>query len=866
MRRTLALILTAAAVHAWAQQPAGAATAWSSADTSQAGILKSLSIRELGPATMGGRINDLAVYEPDPRIFWAASASGGLWKTTNGGMTFRSQFWQMSTTALGAVAVSQKNPGVLWLGTGEQNSRNSSSWGDGVYKSTDGGETWTHVGLENSEHISQVIIDPRNDNVVYVAALGPLWREGGDRGIFKTTDGGKTWVNTLPGANARTGFIDLVMDPKNPEKLIAAAWEKERRAYRFGSGGPGSGVYMTEDGGKNWRPVTDGLPESELGRVGLDVMQSNPKVWIATIESGPPPARDNADQQTRGVYRSEDGGKSWKRINSLNPRPFYFSIPRQDPLDFNRIYVPAVNFHFSTDAGETFRTMNMNIHVDHHAMWINPTDSNHMIIGNDGGVAQTRDRGETWEMNDYLRAAQPYAVAVDMRQPYWVYGGMQDNGSWAGPTQTRSGGVKITDWRFMNGGDGFHMQADPNDWRIVYAESQGGAVARINQQTGERAFIRPRAPQGETYRFNWSSPIVLSPHNSSTVFFGGNRLFKSVDQGNNWQVISPDLTTNDAEKLRRGFGVTPEATGAELHCTIISISESPRTPGEIWVGTDDGLVQLTRDGGATWENVTLNLPQVPLFTWVSKVLASKHAAGRAYVTFDGHRNGDMKGYVYMTEDYGKTWTELGAGLPKNHVAYAIREGEVNEDLLFVGTEMGLWASLDRGQTWTQYETEGFKTVRVDDMVIHPRDLDLVLATHGRGFWQMPIRGLENLTTAAKEKPIAWLGSDPALLLGFVAGDWFGGDRMWSSPNTQPAGHVWYWLKDKLPSEARIVIKSVTGETVATLQAPSEAGVNRVRWRPGRNIGAGEYAAHLQVGSDLTLLGPITVLDVSANLN
>jgi hypothetical protein len=859
MRSLALLILGFCTIPAAAQQPA---PAWSSAGSSSEAIIRSLAIRELGPTTMGGRISDLAVYESDPRIFWAATASGGLWKTTNGGTTFRPQFWNGSSAAMGAVDVSQKNPNLVWIGTGEQNSRNSSSWGDGVYKSTDGGETWQSMGLKETEHISQVIIDPRNDDVVWVAALGPLWRAGGERGVFKTMDGGRTWSKTLDAPNDMTGFVDLVMDPRNPDKLLAAAYQKERRAYRFGSGGPGSGLHMTEDGGRTWKKVTSGLPEGELGRIGLDVMRSDPKIWIASVEAGPPPARDNDAALTRGVYRSEDGGRSWKRVNTLNPRPFYFSIPRLDPLDKNRIYLPAVNFHYSEDGGKTFKVMNMNIHVDHHAMWINPKDSNHMIIGNDGGVAQTRDRGASWEMNDYIRAAQPYAVAVDMREPYWVYGGLQDNGSWAGPTQTRFGGVRLTDWRFLNGGDGFHMQADPSDWRTIYAESQGGAAIRLNQETGERRSIRPRI-EGEALRFNWSTPIVLSPHNPAIVYIGANRLFRSLDRGDSWQPISPDLTTNDTEKLRRGFGVTPEATGAEMHCTIITISESPVRPGVIWTGSDDGQVQVTQDGGATWTNVTSMIPGVPDGTWVSRVHASRHAPGRCYVSMDGHRNGDMKPYAFVTEDYGQTWKPLASGLPSGHSAYVIKDGHLNENLLFLGTEMGLWMSLDRGGTWSQYEAEGFKTIRVDDLVVHPRDLDLAIATHGRGFWVMPIRGLENLTEEAKGKEIAWLGSDPALLLGFQSGSWYGGDRMWISENTQPAGHVWYWLKEKKEGEGRVVIKSVTGEAVATLRAPLEQGVNRIRWRPGRQVEAGSYAAFLSIDGVESPLGSIQVKDVSA---
>ncbi|MEZ5163110.1 MAG: hypothetical protein R2688_05045, partial [Fimbriimonadaceae bacterium] len=630
-------------------------------------LLRPLPARALGPTTMSGRITNFGVYEAEPRIFYVATASGGVWKTENGGITMNPVFQYEHLSAIGDVAVNQKDHNDVWVGTGEENSRNSTSWGNGVYHSTDGGKTWKHMGLEKTRHISTILLDPKNPNTIYVGALGNLWGTNPDRGVYKSTDGGKTW-NKVLFVNDKTGIIEMLMDPRDPNTIYAASWERFRWPYRWASGGAGSALYKTTDGGKNWTKLTDGLPKGDIGRIGLSMMASKPDTMIASIEH----------KDEGGVYKSTNAGKSWTKLNPINPRPFYFSNPRIDPVDENLIYLPAVNFHYSTDGGKTFGVLQSSIHVDYHAMWINPKDGNHMIVGEDGGVGQTRDRGKTWEMIDSLPIGQFYAITADMRKPYWVYGGLQDNGSWGGPTQTRDGFVGRHDWRFINGGDGFHVQVDPTDWRIVYAESQGGAIARHNLESGERVFIRPRPPQGETYRFNWSAPIVLSPHNPRTLWFGGNKLFKSVDRGDNWIEASPDLTTNDEDKQNSRAGVTPEDTGAERHCTIITISESEVKAGVVWVGTDDGQIQLTQDDGKTWTNLTDNLPaDVPDFTWVSRVVASRYELGRAYVTLDGHRFNDYNPYVYVTEDFGKTWKKLTNGLGADDSAYVLIEGRQN---------------------------------------------------------------------------------------------------------------------------------------------------------------------------------------------
>jgi len=788
---------------------------------------------------MGGRVNDLAVFNKDPRIFYIATASGGLWKTENGGMTLTPVFERENSTSLGAAAVSQTDPNLVWVGTGERDSRNSSSWGDGVYKSTDGGKSWTHMGLKDTRHISRIVIDSKNPDTVYVAALGHLWGTNPDRGVFKTTDGGKTWQKVLDGGDT-AGAVDIVAHPTNPNTILVAMWQRLRFPHNFISGGPGSGLFKSTNGGKTWKQIEKGLPAKPIGRMGLTVYAKDPKIVVLTVE-----------HKEGGVFRSTDGGESFTKVNSLNPRPFYFSMPRHDPQDPNRIYLGGVSMHYSDDAGKTFRTLPYRVHSDHHAMWINPNDSNHMIIGHDGGVAQTRDRGRTTEHLNFMPIGQFYACTFDMRKPYYVYGGLQDNGSWGGPTQTKRGGVTYMDWYGVGGGDGFHVQVDPNDWRTLYSESQGGALQRINQETGESRSIRPRAPSGERYRFNWSSPIIISPFNSKTIYFGGNRLFKSVDQGDTWAVVSPDLTSNDSTKQRPGLGsVTPENTGAEVHCTIITISESPRKQGQLWVGTDDGLVHVSSNDGATWTNVTGNIPDLPKNTWCSRVTASKYVDGRCYATFDGHRNNDYKPYVYVTEDMGKTWSKLNAGLPDDHCAYVIKEATQNPDLLILGTEMGLYFSLDRGKKWVRYNSNGFPNVRVDDVAVHPRDLDLVIATHGRSLWTLPFSGMECLTQEAMKKDAVIFPPAPVYNLGRVAGLDFDGDRLFISRNTQPSATVFYYLRTAQSADVKVTITDILGTQLAELDGAKTAGLHSVTWNArgrGRVVPAGDYRVTLKAG-------------------
>jgi photosystem II stability/assembly factor-like uncharacterized protein len=825
-------------------------------------FLETIQPRELGPTIMGGRINELAVYEKDPRIFYVATASGGLWKTENGGVTMRPVFFKESSVALGTVAISQSDPNIVWVGTGEKDSRNSTSWGDGVYRSTDGGATWTHMGLRDSRHISKIILHPTKPNTVYVAALGHLWGENEERGVYMSEDAGATWKRTLY-EGPRSGIIALEMDPKNPNNMLAASWERMRWAYKWASGGPSSFIYRSTDGGKTWAKSMKGIPDGDTGRIGVSYFAKDPKVVMAIVEKSA--TGQGASRVTNGgVFRSTDGGQSWTKTNDLNPRPFYFSQIRQDPVDENRVYVTAVQSYVSNDKGATFQQVRESVHVDHHAWWVNPNDNNHILHGSDGGVAESRDAGRTWEHLNYLRVGQFYAVSVDMRKPYWVAGGLQDNGSWIGPSQSRRGGVSMHEWFGIGGGDGFYTQQDPEDWRIVYSESQGGAMSRINIQSGQRASIRPRTgPDGARLRFNWNTPFIISPHNHQTLYAGSQFLHKSIDRGANWEAISPDLTTNDPEKQNPRAGVTPEDTGAERHCTITTVCESPMRAGVLWVGTDDGKVHLTRDGGKTWTDMAGKFADLPEFTYVSRIRASNHVEGRAYVTFDGHRNNDYKPYVYVTEDFGGTWSSINANLPSEGSTYVVAEGQRNPDLLFVGTEFGLYVSNTRGITWSKYATGDWPTVRVDDLVIHPRELDLVVGTHGRSIWIIPVSSLEQLTTAALEQEAFLCKPQNVYLLGYRQGAGSNGEALWQSPNTQPGTVISYHLKAATEDDVRVIVQAADGTEVANLAGRKTAGVSSVNWRPGgqRPIAAGTYSVILRVGTK-ELRTSVTVEDVS----
>ncbi|MDH4217329.1 MAG: hypothetical protein OEW23_00960 [Candidatus Aminicenantes bacterium] len=840
-------------------------------------LIKNLKWRNIGPANMIGRISDFEALDNDFTQVLVASASGGVWKSVNAGTTWEPIFDKYGSSSIGDVAFFQKDPNIIWVGTGEECSRNSIAWGDGIYKSIDGGKTFTRMGLETTHTIGRVITHPTNPDIVYAAATGHTWGYSGDRGLFKTEDGGKTWqklTNGLPD-DGKTGAIDLVMDPTNPDILYVSFWQRLRQPWRFDSGGPNGGIFKTTDGGNTWQKLTRGLPTGDLGRIGLAISLSNPKVLMTVVEHGFQPQRTIREGQAQkpnpdysdmtkfgtGIYRSEDGGDTWMYMNRTNVRPFYYSHIYINPFDDKLVYYLATNMQYSEDGGKTLKTIR-GLHPDFHTMWLDPTNKNRFYVGQDGGAALTHDHGQTWILFDNLCVTQFYAISADMRDPYYVYGGLQDNGSWGGPSMSREGTILTDFWFNIGSGDGFYTQNDPTDWRTVYCESQGGNIMRENAETREstrirpsqentynwkdhvppspkreaeaqqeqpRMFGRPRSP----FRFNWSSPILISQHNPHTVYFGGDHLFKSVDRGDHWQIISPDLSTNDTEKHGKPTGgITLDQTGAETHCTITTISESPITPGLIWVGTDDGNVQLTRNDGGSWTNVRSNVPDVPEGIWVSRVEASRFNEGTCYLTFDGHRSDIFKPFVFKTTDYGKTWTNITGNLPEGGPVYVIREDLKNKNLLFAGTEFYVFFSKDGGKTWTNLSLN-MPTVSFHDLMIHPRDNDLIVGTHGRGIWILDdISPLQQATDKVlSSEAYLFENERPGThWLNLRRGGYGRGNLYFAGENPAPGATINFYLKDKPSGPVEIEITDATG-TLKTIYPVknADAGLNRLMW-------------------------------------
>jgi photosystem II stability/assembly factor-like uncharacterized protein len=726
-------------------------------------LLAGLKARSIGPATMSGRITDVDVVESDPDIVWAGAGTGGVWKSVNGGLTWTPVFDDQPVHSIGSLAIFQANPDVVWVGTGEGNVRNSVSIGNGVYRTLDGGRTWQHLGLEKTERIHRVILHPTDPNTAWVAALGQLWGENGDRGVYKTTDGGKNWRKVLS-VDQRTGAAELVADPRNPNKMFAAMWTFRRWPWIFKSGGAGSGLHVTYDGGETWRKVTedDGLPKGVLGRIGLAISPSNPNIVYALVEA-----------EKSALVRSDDGGKTWRTVNDEQrtaERPFYYADIKVDPVWPNRLYNLTARLQVSEDSGKTWNVLGRSreIHGDHHDLWINPKDPEHMIAGNDGGLGISRDRGETWQFVSTLPLAQFYHVAVDMDVPYNVYGGLQDNGSWRGPSAAWDGsGLRNASWDPVGFGDGFDTRPDPADSMTGYSMSQGGELIRWNLRTREFNVIRPpdpKAGEGERLRFNWNAGIAIDPFEPGTIYYGSQYVHKSTDRGASWTTISPDLTTDNADKQRQfeSGGLTPDVTAAENHTTIVAIAPSPLERNVLWVGTDDGRLHVTRDGGKTWSSVEKNVRGVPADTWIPHVLPSKHDPAGAFVVFDNHRRSDFVPYVYRTDDWGKTWKSLATKDIRGY-ALSVEQDPVDRDLLFLGTEFGLYASFDGGAHWTPWK-HGLPTASVMDMVIHPRDHDLVLGTHGRSLYVIDdISPLREVTAETLAKPLHVYSGGPALL-------------------------------------------------------------------------------------------------------
>jgi photosystem II stability/assembly factor-like uncharacterized protein len=821
---------------AWAQTP----------DLAEA--LSSLQYREIGPALMGGRISDLAVVERSPQVFYLGTATGGLWKTENHGTSWTPLFDDQPTSSIGDVTIDQRNPNLVWVGTGEPQNRQSSPWGNGVYKSTDGGMTWQHMGLEASRHVGRIVINPDDPDIVFVAAVGDLWAPNPERGVYRTIDGGDTWEQVLY-VDQHTGAIDLAMDPFDPNTVFAAMYQRQRTGFGFNGGGPGSGLYRTTDGGDTWVELTDGLPEGDKGRIGVDVFRGDGNVVYALVEADARRAgsgRGGGRGTSRsGLFRSLDRGSTWERMSDTNPRPMYYSQVRIDPNDADRVYVLGTSLHVSDDGGRTFRDDGAEqIHVDHHALWINPADSDHLILGSDGGVSASWDGTAHWRMFDNIALGQFYAIGYDMRDPYYVCGGLQDNDPWCGPSNTRSfHGIRHQDWYETAYGDGFWTVVDPNDSSIVFSESQGGNMNRYDLNTGEktpmRPIVGPRAA-GDTakaYRFNWNSPLLISRHDPATIYLGANFLMRSPDRGMSWEEVGGiDLSRQidrDQLSIMGVAGTEPMMSvhdGISSYGNLTTVAESRFSPDVLFAGTDDGNVQVTRDGGATWTNVTGNIPGLPERTYVSRVTPSAHAPGRIYATFDGHRNGDYAPHVYVSEDFGERWRPIARGLPDGWSVNVITEHHRNEELLFVGNEVGVYVSIDRGEHWTRLKNN-LPVVPVDDILIHPRDNDLIVGTHGRSVWIMAdVSPLEHLSRDRLNEAAIVFPSRPQTMWA-QRGDWPFAGATYSAPNPPRATPIRYYLRDDVPEGTAIelVVSSAQGETVRTLDTATGAGVHEVLW-------------------------------------
>jgi len=928
-------------------------------------LLAEFRFRSIGPASMGGRIDDIAVYEKDPRIIWIGYAVGGVFKSTNGGTTFRPVFEQYGSASIGDIALDQNNPDIAYVGTGEPNNRQTSSFGDGIYKTTDGGKTFTHVGLRETQTIARIVLDPRNSNVVYVASPGHLFGPNPDRGVYKTTDGGRTWAK-IKFVDENTGFTDLAMDPSNPNVLYAASYQRRRTGCCFNGGGPGSALWKTEDAGRTWTKLTGGLPPGTYGRIAVDIARSNPNIVYAQIETdggdssavvsgagrggydwcnnggrgrgfgggaGPAPGSDTLkppplSRARPGIYRSENKGRSWALVSNCNGRPMYFSNIRVDPTNANVLYVANTRAAKSLDGGRTFVTIDEglgfgNQTVDQHAYWIDPSNPNHIMRGSDAGFAVSRDQGATWEYVRTMATGLAYLVTADMHRPYNVYSGLQDNDGWGGPSATRSRvGIRDNNWfrvSFENSGDGFQTAVDPTDRHTVYSEAQDGRTVRTDLRTGRTVSIRPVAPPaaetpaapapgscvdgriippptggrggaggggggggggrgggtpnvvnaqpGDAYRFNWNTPILLSPHNPNTIWMGGNRLFRSDNQGDLW-TASADLTRRVDRctiTVMGAAGTTAQLSkndGVTAFSTIISVSESPIAAGVVWAGTDDGNVQVSRDNGATFTEVGRNITGLPAGAlsgdnpyWIARIDASHFDAGTAYVAIDGHRSNDLKPYVYVTRDFGRTWTSISTGLPSYGNLQVIREDPKNRDLLYAGTEFGLFISLDGGRSWERF-MNNYPTVRTDDILVHPRDGDLIVASHGRSIWIADdITPLQQLTPAVTGADAYLFDVRPAVAyLSDIRLDIStGGEKQFEGENPQRGTAIQFHIRAGVTGDAKLAITDLSGRSLCETTVKATPGIHRVQWtlvtpmlaaagRGGRAGGAGTGGA------------------------
>jgi len=863
-------------------------------------LLRPFAWRSIGPIGQGGRVDDIAVDPTNPFRYYVGFATGGLWRTTNNGTTFEPIFDEYETHSIGAIGIAPSSADVIYVGTGESNNRQSSSFGAGVYKSTDGGDSFEYVGLRETQSIARVIVHPTDANTVWIAANGHLFGSNPERGVFKTTDGGRTWNHVLA-IDEDTGATDLIIDPSNPDKLFAATYQRRRTGCCFVGGGPGSGIWMSTDGGENWdRLEGNGLPNGTMGRIALATTPADPNViyaqievaadeerplsdedraaWEALAEDGEP----QPDHQWNGVWRSTDGGASWQFRSNENGRPMYFSQIRVSPQDPDLLYTVDQRVAKSRDGGLTWQTLSGFGHVDQHAIWINPDNHDHLMIGNDGSIDVSYDQGVTWESPRLWAVGQPYHVSVNMERPYRVCTGLQDNGTWCGPSSVRAGQILAQDWFRAGGGDGFYTQQDPTDANIVYTESQGGNMNRYDFSTGEQQSIRPRGPggrggrrgrggrgggfgggarvnivpeppEGTQIRLNWNTPFLLSPHNSQTIYAAANRFFISRDRGDTW-TMSPDLSKNidrdqievmgmkievpRCRQLDRGIDCNLSRNdGVSQWSTGVSLAESPLVPGVLWFGTDDGNINVSRNGGATWNEVSANLPGGTTEYYVSRIEASHFDAATAYVSIDGHRDDDLRPYVYLTRDYGETWQSISSNLPEFGNVHTVRQDPRSEDILYVGTEFGFFMSADEGQEWHRF-MNGLPVVRVDDVLVHPRDNDLVLATHGRSIYVMDdITSLQATTEAIMamdvhlyepRESVRWRNNR-------VQSRSVTGDKNWQGENAPTGTAIDYWLREAATGDVSITITdALTGEVFRTMEGTGLVGLNRVQWNQRGN--------------------------------
>jgi len=855
-------------------------------------VLSAFEFRSIGPAVMGGRVDDIQGVDSDPMVVWVGFATGGLWRTTNGGRTWTSLFDEMPVSSIGDIGIAPSDPNVVYVGTGEPNNRQSSTIGYGVYKTTDGGHTWQHLGLENTQSIGRIAVHPRDPNTVFVAAVGHLYAPNEERGLYKSTDGGQTWTKSHY-IDADTGFSDVAIDPSNPDNVYAVSYQRRRTWWGFNGGGPGSGLWKSTNGGGTWTRVQgNGWPEPNdgiIGRIGIDIHRANPQIIYAQIEvgasggtganvaddggplvgrgggggggggrgqaAGPPPP---PDPQESGVWRSEDGGRTWQLMSNQNNRPMYYSQIRVDPTSDQKLIVGGSGASMSFDAGQTWQRLQGTGHGDYHAFYISPADPRIVWVGHDGGLDVSYDGGLTWDYMNHMALGQFYQVSADMRRPYYVCGGLQDNGSWCGPSAVRSGtGPVNTDWYRVGGGDGFYTRQDPTDYTTLYSESQNGAVSRLDLRQGTSQSIRPRLAGGgrgggggagggsagnilnppasaDEFRFNWNAPIEMSPHDPWTIYYGAQYFFKSTTRGDTWWMNATDFTKNVNRFAGPIMGVPGDAPMASKHdgyannSNITIIRESPSRPGVLWVGTDDGNLHVSQDGGQTFTNVYRNITGAPQTEiQISRVEPSDFAPGTAYVSLDNHRFNDWRPYLFKTTDFGRTWTSVSGNLPERGHINAIEESSVNPDLLFVGTEFGLFVTLNGGREWSQFMT-GLPRVRVDDLLIHPRDRDLIVGTHGRSIWIADdISPLEQFRPSSADSvqlfdprpAVKWLSDTEATRR--VTARQFEGD------NPQGGAVISFWTRTDM-GEATIEVLD-GAEVIATMTAPANAGINRVRW-------------------------------------